>query len=296
MRFGILGNTTKYHIIESVRTVLQYGRNHGLPIQVEEEVATLLHDRAEETLAAEQIGSREHVARESDIVITFGGDGTMLQAAQTTIRTGTPILGINQGKLGFLAAVNAHEITAALDTILAGGHTIDRRLTIAGEVEGIPSFTGINDIVVHRSGTARVIKIDAFVNREYVATFHADGIIVATPTGSTAYSLAVGGPIVAPTSPALLLCPISPHTLTARPIVLPQDSVIDIQATSEDGDIMVVADGRAITVRSQTCATSVRRGDHDVTFVNCGGSPYFETLRGKLSWAYDARLATRTTS
>jgi NAD+ kinase len=164
-------------------------------------------------------------------------------------------------------------------------------MTLAGRRAGEEyTYAALNDIVLAKSGTAKVISIDAYVDDEFLASFLADGIIISTPTGSTAYSLATGGPVVVPSSNVIVISPISAHTLTARPVIVEGDSVITLCASTEEGSVMAMADGVAILQDQTSIEMEISRGSHNVVLVKGLGPKYFETLRAKLSWAHDHRF------
>lgn len=230
---------------------------------------------------------------DADVIVVFGGDGTMLAAVQKTIDANKPLLGVNLGKLGFLAEVRPEEIRASMQMVINGEYTIESRLTLQGDCPLLhTSLIALNDIVVSKSGLARVIKMNTYVDDEFLASFHADGIIVSTPTGSTAYSLATGGPIVVPTSEVIIISPISAHTLTARPVIVPHSACIRIDASAEEGEIIVMADGQIKLTSEHYISIRITQSDRSVKLIKRNGSSYFETLRNKLMWGKDTRIPT----
>ena len=182
------------------------------------------------------------------------------------------------------------EVTQAIDRICEATHSIEDRMTITGVLEQQHTFHALNDIVVTKSGSAKVISIVSHVNGAFLASFLADGIIISTPTGSTAYSLATGGPIVVPSSNVLIVSPISAHTLTARPIIVAGDSRISVSADTDEGAITVMSDGQTIVENRKRVDLALSRGEHSVRLVKNIGPDYYETLRIKLSWAHDGRF------
>lgn len=294
-RFGLYGNVMKVGMAECVRSVLAFLCERGATVLLEDEVARQLPPEA--ACDAWRAADRDTIARESEVIVTFGGDGTILNAIRTTLPHGTPILGVNLGKLGFLADIRTGEVLGALEHLLAGRYRIEERMTLAGTIEGCDTpLAGLNDIVIGKSGIARVVTIDMWVNGYFLATLMADGVILATPTGSTAYSLATGGPIVVPSTNVIIISPISAHTLTARPIVIPGDSIVELRATALEGDVMVMTDGEVLPLPQQTVALHVQRGERPVRLIKDLASDYFEMLRTKLSWAHDARLHFHTST
>lgn len=288
--FGLFGHSGKQAAVDALRVAITFLEQREIPFLVDEGIAALLPF----TLDDESVGAlapRATIAREADFVITFGGDGTMLAAIQATLPFDTPVLGVNLGKLGFLADVGADEALWAIEQILESRHTVERRMTLTGRI-GVTGqeFHALNDIVVGKSGTARVISIDAYVNGDFLASFLADGIIISTPTGSTAYSLATGGPVVVPSSEVIVISPISAHTLTARPVIVAGTSNITICASTEEGTLMVMNDGQAVLRDTLSVDMEISRGRHSVALIKNLGPNYFETLRAKLGWGQDGRF------
>jgi NAD+ kinase len=289
---GFFAHIGKAGVAEHVLALLRRLKKRGVPFLVETDLAALLPLSVIGGGDESRARSRDDIGRDADIVITFGGDGTMLAAAHAVQRYDTPILGVNLGKLGFLADIAIDDVMPAIDRILQGAYRVEKRMTLTAiDMERKARYRALNDIVVSKGGTARVLRIETFVNGDFLATFLADGVIIATPTGSTAYSLATGGPIVVPSSNVMILSPISAHALTARPIILPADSEITLQATAEDGAVMVMADGHYFREDDRSASLTVRRGSKPVNLVKDIGPNYFETLRTKLSWAQDRRFS-----
>jgi NAD+ kinase len=288
--FGLFGNAGKPAAVEAVHGTIQFLEERDIAFLVETDIATMLGFIPNEDSSG-SVASRAELGRRSDFAVTFGGDGTMLMALQWTLPWDTPVLGVNLGKLGFLADVSVPEVPWAIGQILQDRHTVERRMTITGRIEGVPQeVSALNDIVIGKSGTAKIIGIDAWVNGDFLASFLADGIIISTPTGSTAYSLATGGPVVVPSSEVIIISPISAHTLTARPVIVPGNSIITVRATTEEGMLMVMNDGQPVVHDARETAMEISRGRHSAALIKNLGPNYFETLRTKLSWAQDGRM------
>jgi NAD+ kinase len=288
---GIFANPGKPEALDVILPVMHFLGTKGVDVVMEEDVARMMLKRGVPEAKSARAATRDDIARRVNLVITFGGDGTLLAAAHSTLPYETPILGVNLGKLGFLADINAGDTLDAMDRILRGKFKIEKRMTLAGAIPELGvQFPALNDIVIGKGGNARIIHIEAYIDGDFLATFLADGIILSTPTGSTAYSLATGGPIVMPSSDVIVISPISAHTLTARPIIIPGDSVITIQAEAEEGTVMVMPDGRVSEHHSRQLVMSVRKGDRHIRLVKDVGPNYFEMLRKKLSWAQDHRF------
>ena len=235
--------------------------------------------------------SDDKLCTNSDLIISIGGDGTMLTSAYKAQFYDKPVLGINYGKLGFLAEANINQIDVLIDEIKRNAIKIEERILITGEVIGhkIERLFAINDIVIDKGGWPKMIELELMVNNEYVTTFSADGIVVATPTGSTGYSLSIGGPIVSPSTDAITLSPISPHSLTVRPIVLPSNHEILITADSHHKEILVNCDGQRVFAFPPPLKIKITKSKRSLKLVRTSLTSYFETLRNKLLWGVDLR-------
>jgi len=292
---GIFGNTARAHITEFISQVLPYLKRREVETLVEIDIESMIEGGLTKD-ALLRVGSRDMIAETADVIMTFGGDGTMLAAAQHTLHNDTPLLGINLGKLGFLADINANEIEHAIDCILRGEYEIEQRMTLEGMVHGESrTLYALNDVVLSKGGSSRVITIQAYIDNEYLASFIADGVIISSPTGSTAYSLATGGPIVVPDSDVIIISPISAHTLTARPIIIPGSRTIYLHATTEEGSISVMADGQMALQGRNNVGMNISKGKHSIRLVKKIGPNYYEMLRRKLRWAEDSRLQNNIT-
>ena len=223
-----------------------------------------------------------------DLIVVLGGDGTMLGAARLVGARQTPVLGVNFGWLGYLTEFTLEEMFPALENVREGAFFVERRMMIdvmlnrGGEVAS--SRRALNDAVVTKAAPARMIEIESYINGMFINSFRADGMIVATPTGSTAYSLSAGGPIVHPSMSAILLTPICPHTLSNRPVVVPGDSVIDLVFKRADEDLMLTIDGQPGIELLHDDRITLRRSQTTFNVVRPTNRNYFEVLRTKLKW------------
>ncbi len=225
-----------------------------------------------------------------DALVTFGGDGTLLRGARLLGARETPILGVNLGRVGFLTTATRQTLDPALDALVAGRYVIERRQALQAEIKdggghGRVLQMAMNDIAVHKGGVARVIRVNVFIQGENVGPYSADGIIVATPTGSTAYSLSAGGPIVVPGVEAMVVTPIAAHTLAVRPLVVPSSYRIVIEPmVGWSEDLLVSFDGQTGTTLAPGESVDVRRADHRVCLIRLGGDGFFGRMRQKLHW------------
>ncbi len=230
----------------------------------------------------------EALGRRSDVILVIGGDGTILSVARATGRSRTPLLGVNLGSLGFLTETNLEGLYPALEGLLAARHVVLNRMRLRADVlRGGQVAAGhelFNDIVVNKSALARILDIHVEVDGRFMTTFKADGLIVATPTGSTAYSLSAGGPILDPSMDAMILCPICPHTLTNRPVVAPGGSRVEVGLVDNHGDVYLTIDGQVGAPFLPGDRIRIRRSRHPVRLVHFPERDYFEVLRQKLKW------------
>jgi NAD+ kinase len=237
--------------------------------------------------AVEQVGS-EKLAASVDLVLVLGGDGTMIAAARMMGETEVPVLGVNYGGLGYLAEFRIEELYTALESILAGNYRLDRRVMLDVELQrGDTTETRnrvLNDIVINKSALARIIEIDAFLNQQFVNSFRADGLIVSTPTGSTAYNLSAGGPVIFPSMNAVVITPICPFTLSNRPIVVPDDAVIELCLKTEREDVALTLDGQVGFPLQVEDRVIIRKSQTTFNIVQPTNRNYFEVLRDKLRW------------
>jgi NAD+ kinase len=240
------------------------------------------------TVAGAIARDKAQLARESDLVIVLGGDGTLLAIARH-MDARVPILGVNMGELGFLTEVTEAEALPMLGRVLSGRYDLDRRMTLTASLERngrvVHRFRALNDVVISNGSLARIVTFAVQVDGLPLASYRADGLIVATPTGSTAYSLSAGGPVVEPTVQALVLSPISPHTLSNRPVVLRPEAVVRIIVGEREKDAILTIDGQETMPLGGRDAIVVRRGRAMVSLVRSPDRTYYDVLRAKLGWA-----------
>lgn len=229
---------------------------------------------------------------EIDLLITLGGDGTLLRGARVVAPYHTPVLGVNLGHLGFLTSIAPDEVEASIARIFAGDYWLDVRFTLEARVVGAnggEAHVALNDAVLNKGGLARMVRLGVYVgpDDQEVATLTADGIILATPTGSTAYSLSAAGPIVVPSVPCILATPICPHSLVLRPLVLPADVEVSVVPLTPTAELFLTVDGQAGEALGPSDRLVVRRGDATVPLIRFPGQNFFDTLRRKLHWALE---------
>ena len=235
------------------------------------------------------------LAGSAQLMIAIGGDGTMLYAGNLSRRSDIPLLGINRGRLGFLADVSPDEMLASVDHILAGEYSLESRLLLDAQLTrgngDVVTATALNDVVLQRRETGRMVDIEASIGGKFVNTHSGDGLIVATPTGSTAYALSCGGPIIEPQLDAVVIVPICPHTLTDRPIVVPASESIDIRVFErEDTKAEVTIDGHSLGEIRAADNLEICAAEGRLTLIHPPGYDFFGILRSKLFWGRDSRV------
>jgi NAD+ kinase len=230
---------------------------------------------------------REKIPELVDVIVVFGGDGTMLSVARSIQGRNTQILGVNVGSLGFLTETTLDELYPVLERLLAGKHTTDRRSMLKIEVHHsngtVGTYHALNDIVINKGTLARVISMDAFVNEDFIANFLADGMIISTPTGSTAYSLSAGGPVLYPTLDSVVMTPICSHTLTNRPLVIPAENSIRVVVKSGE-DVMLTVDGQVGVALIEGEEIRCTRSEYQIDLIQHGDKSFFDVLREKFKW------------
>lgn len=290
MTFGIVANTAKRQSLTVLSTVLGALKGRGASFRVHDELVRAA--RAAGTLPPDAgPGSpMEELLTASEMVIALGGDGTILSTARAIGRREIPILGVNLGKLGFLAEVPVDELEACLGDIAAGRYAVEERLALEAFVGGDPvPLTALNEVSIDRGASARVLDFETEVDGHYLGTYAADGIIVTTPTGSTGYSLATGGPIVTPRSDVLTIIAVSPHTLTARPVIIPSGSEVKVNVREGPAQVHITADGQVEKFCPTPLTCTIRRAPFAVRLARWRDGSYFDLLRAKLMWGRDLR-------
>ena len=278
-KIGIICKPGRKEPQEILQELLPLLRQKGCEIFVDAETAAALNMNG---------FSRDEIVSLVDLVFVLGGDGTMLNVSRLVAEKGIPILGINLGSLGFITEVNRDEIFSTVDKMLNGGCAIEERLMLSAAIhrEGkkIADYTVLNDVVINKGALARIIDLETNIDGNYVTTFKADGLIISTPTGSTAYSLSAGGPILYPTLESIVLTPICSHTLTNRPIVLPDHSKIEIIIKSLSEDVFLTLDGQVGFSLRMNDVITINKAHYKTKLLLPFERNYFKVLRTKLKW------------
>lgn len=294
MQVGIVANITKESVMEVVATFIKKLKDNKLDYLLTHSLNER-DGKVKIEIDDEFIVDDSDLYQQSDLIISFGGDGTMLATAFNAQKFDKPVLGINLGKLGFLVEADVANLDSVIDTLKNNTYTIEERMIIEGDCSDYKceKMIAINDLVIDKGGWPKMIELTVWVDGEYVTTFTADGLIAATPTGSTGYSISVGGPIVNPKADVITLSPISPHSLTIRPIVLPSKSEITIKADSLHRDIKVNCDGQRSYSFPPPMEVIIKKSEKSLKLVHTSLTTYFQTLRTKLLWGIDTRYSNK---
>ncbi len=279
---GLITKPDDIAIADTVRSLVTYLQQHDVEILFDNSTALLLE-------ADNHSCDHNTIAEQCDIGIVIGGDGTLLQAARSLAPSGVPLLGINRGRLGFLVDISPDDMTRQLDAILQGHYRLEERCALYAEIlrdgDIIASGHAYNDVVLHSREVIRMIEFDTTIDGRYLCTQRADGLIVSTPTGSTAYALSGGGPIIYPSLETVVLVPICPHTLSNRPLVISANSIIEISLCSQGRSARASFDGQINIELVPGDRICVRREQHNLQLVQPQNHDYFNILRSKLRWS-----------
>jgi NAD+ kinase len=277
-------------VLPYIREVFDILTQHSVEIYVHQQ----LHNYLKENITGVQynvLGAGDKIKGFIDLFLTLGGDGTLLDMVTVICGSGIPIIGINFGRLGFLASINKNDIAAAIHAVVNKQFTLDSRelLKIDSELEifGKDNFA-LNDITIHKRDDSAMITIHVFLDKEFLNSYWGDGIIISTSTGSTAYSLSCGGPIIFPQSNSMVLTPVSPHNLNVRPIVLPDSSVLSFDVEYRSANYLVSCDSRTAVIE-KTMRFTVSKAGFKLNLIRLNNESYLSTLRNKLLWGLDAR-------
>ncbi len=280
---GVIGKTADPGIAPALRTLTDYLSARGCELRLDAATSGYLG------LPGHMGLDREQLAEDCDLVVVVGGDGTLLDAARAVAPKGVPLLGVNRGRLGFMVDVLPAELTQTLDAVFSGQYVREERLMLSATVmvagKQMGPFYSLNDVVVRNRDFARIIEFDTYANGCFISHHRADGIVIATPTGSTAYALSGGGPVLHPGIPAIALVPICPHTLSDRPLVLDARHVIEVVIDpSQATQALVTCDGQVHQELNSGDRVLIRRSERGVHLIHPPGYDYFKLLRSKLQW------------
>ncbi len=290
MVIGIMPNIGKERMVEIVAEIISYLRKAKLEYLVSENIKEILSEKKSD-LFENSLVPNDELYGNSDMILSIGGDGTMLNTAFESRLYNPPLFGVNVGKLGFLSEFALNRIENFLHEIKKGEYYIEQRNTLeatcASQIE--KNLFALNDIVIDKGRWPKMIDLRLTIDDEYVSSFSADGVIIATPTGSTGYSLSAGGPIIDPHAAAVAISPLSPHTLTMRPLVISNNQRIRVEVDSPYKSVQVNCDGQRVYDFEPPLCLEIKKSDSPVQLVHSKSFGYFDTLRTKLFWGLDVR-------
>jgi NAD+ kinase len=286
-RFAVIAASDKPGTGAILERVVAWMNAHGERLVLDRGLFETLPDALRGGI--QPTASEAESAAKSDRVIAIGGDGTLIRAAKHVTGRHVPILGVNSGRLGFLSNTAQDQLERALEHVCAGSFQIDRRSLLEATDQHGGSHLALNEFLFSKGSSASMIRIGAQYNEHFINTYWADGLIIATPTGSTAYNMSAGGPIVHPDSDVIVLTPISPHTLTTRPLVLPGNGRIGITVNPIGQEVLFSKDGEIADISTNRIEVQVVRSAHTIDLIQLPGQHYFDTLRKKLMWGLDLR-------
>lgn len=291
MRTAIYGREFNNSVLPYVQEVFNVLGESKAPILVSKDYLDFIKDKIKLPDGIVVFNNHTELVGQADVLISLGGDGTLLDTLSLIRDSGIPVIGINFGRLGFLASINKDEIRIAIEALRNKEYSLDKRTLLSLESKfdlfGEENFA-LNDITIHRRDKSAMMIIHAYMNNEFVNSYWADGLIIATPTGSTAYSLSCGGPIIYPSSQNFVITPIAPHNLNVRPVIIPDDVSLTFEVEARSAKFLVSCDSRTETVDRSVKLTLNKAAFH-VNLIRLNNESYLTTLRNKLLWGIDTR-------
>ena len=294
MNIAIFGRITENTDLDVLVQYFDYLRQREVAFSLYQGYARALFERIPEYVNRENtaVFQRPDQLLNCKFLFCFGGDGTVLEAVRFSGQLGKPILGVNFGRLGYLTSISQRDLIPATEEILKDIYRIDKRslLSVVSDPAGIfgKNPYGINDLTIHKSNTNEMITVHTYINGEFLNSYWGDGLIVATPTGSTAYSLSCGGPIIFPSASTFAITPVAPHSLTVRPVVIPDDWVVSFEIESRSGEAMVALDTRTALVKAKT-SLAVKKAPFQIKLLRMSTTKHVDNLRRSLMWGSDNR-------
>lgn len=291
MRIAIYGRDFSDNVLPFVQEVFNALAQQPVTILVYSKFHKFIKDKVKLPQIITTFSTHAELLIEVDVLLSLGGDGTLLDTLSLIRDSQIPVIGINFGRLGFLASINKNEIKAAIESLVNGQYTLDKRSILSLESKnglfGDENFA-LNDMTIHRRDNSAMMIIHAYMNGEFVNSYWADGLIIATPTGSTAYSLSCGGPIILPNAQNFVITPIAPHNLNVRPIIVPDDVKLTFEIEARSTKFLVSCDSRTETV-DRSVKISINKANFNVNLLRLNNESYLTTLRNKLLWGIDTR-------
>ncbi|WP_432713493.1 NAD kinase [Pedobacter sp.] len=291
MKIAIYGREFNNTVLPYVQEVFHILEEHQIETLVFENFYQFIADKIALPSTVKRFKNNVELLGQANVLISLGGDGTLLDTLAFVRESGIPVIGINFGRLGFLASVNKDEIRVAINALLNSQFSLDKRSLLRVESEN-NLFDGenfaLNDITIHRRDDSAMMLINAYMNGEFINSYWADGLIIATPTGSTAYSLSCGGPIIYPSSRSFVITPVAPHNLNVRPLVIPDDISLTFEVEARSAKFLVSCDSRTETV-DRSVKITLKKAHFDLNLIRLNEESYLTTLRNKLLWGIDTR-------
>ncbi|MES2567526.1 MAG: NAD kinase [Bacteroidota bacterium] len=290
MTIAVYARNTKDNFPDYLEHLLAISVSENFKVVVYKPYLDFLNSTSGRNFSPTTFSNSEELIAKADYVISLGGDGTMLETLEFVRRSGIPVLGVNTGRLGFLAAVYKEDFEKAIQLLIKEKFTLDKRELI--ELDQTTCFNevnyALNEFTIHKKESSAMINIDTYVNGIFLNSYFADGLIVSTPTGSTAYSLSCGGPIMVPDSDNFIITPIAPHNLNVRPIVISNNKIISFKVSGRNDSFNISLDSRSQTIKNLS-ELIIKKADFRFNMINLEGQHFFETLRNKLLWGIDKR-------
>ena len=292
MKVGIFGQSNNEITIKYVKELVDLCRHYEVSIVIEENLFKSFHQLASDE-NVDTFTGYESLTKNLDFFFSVGGDGTFLRSITFIRDLGIPVIGINTGRLGFLANIQKESIYAAFEQIMTGQYTIQKRSLLQVDTEERLNDIGnlnfaLNEITITRKNTASMIKVETILDNEFLTSYWSDGLIISTPTGSTGYSLSCGGPIISPTSENIVLTPIAPHSLVVRPLVIPDKTHIELHIDSRADEVLLTLDSRMYTLHNKS-TVFIQKSDFFISTLQLNDQTFIKTLREKLLWGQDKR-------
>ncbi len=293
MKIAIYGQYYQSTSKDSIRTLLEFLVQREVAVFIESDFLKCIREEDEDILDFKTFNTFKNLDSSYDLLISIGGDGTILRAITYVRNLGIPIVGINTGRLGFLATIQVNQIEKAMASILEKRYRISERTLLSIETNPenndlLQTNFALNEIAVSRKNTTSMITVSTHLNNEFLTSYWADGLIVSTPTGSTGYSLSCGGPVISPDANNFVLTPIAPHNLSARPLVIPDDTEIKLKVDGREDDYLISLDSRIATLPKAAIVT-IKKADFKIKMVELLDESFIDTLRKKLLWGEDKR-------
>jgi len=287
MKLAVIANPKKYSVKEPFTETLNWADKNNVKVYFNDDLQEL-YDGNNHT-SAELVATEKTAIDKADIVVALGGDGTMLYTARLMKNISKPILGVNSGRLGFMAYTQKENLQQALDYLKSGNYRLDKRFMLEAEDRDGNLYHALNEFLFSKKDSTSMVTVEAEYDDMFINKYWADGLIIASPTGSTAYNLSANGPIVMPNTDVMVLNPINPHTLTTRPLVLPSNKSLKITVKEQDHEVLFSYDGEIYEIQAYPFEVEIRCSNFTIDLVELPNQSYFDTLRNKLMWGMDSR-------